>query len=125
MSGIGVKKKPVPQPTAKTGGSHEMEGEGPHHPDGSALLNGKGCLACHTTDGTPKIGPTLKGIFGRKETVVRDGKEREIVVDEAFIKQSILQPEIDRVKGFPPIMPSQKGLLTDAEIDAIIEYLKT
>ena len=57
--------------------------------------------------------------------MIRDGKEREIVVDEAFIKQSILQPEIDRVKGFPPIMPSQKGVLTDAEVDAIADYLKT
>jgi cytochrome c oxidase subunit 2 len=92
---------------------------------GSELLTVKGCLACHTTDGTPKIGPTFKGIFGKKETVVRDGKEREVVVDEAFIKQSILQPEIDRVKGFPPIMPSHKGVLTDVEIESIIEYLKT
>jgi cytochrome c oxidase subunit 2 len=57
--------------------------------------------------------------------VIRDGKEREITVDEAFIRQTLLQPELDRVKGFPPIMPSQKGLLTDQEIDAIIEYLKS
>lgn len=92
--------------------------------DVAALLSVKGCLACHTTDGTPKIGPTLKGMFGKKEIVVRDGKEREIVVDEAFIKQTLLQPELDRVKGYPPIMPSQKGLLTDKEVDDIIEYLK-
>ncbi len=92
--------------------------------DGVRLIQVKGCIACHTTDGTPKIGPTFKGVFGRKETVVRDGKEREIVVDESFIKQSILQPELDRVKGFPPIMPSQKGVLSDAEVDAITDYLK-
>ncbi len=93
-------------------------------PNAASLLQVKGCLVCHTTDGTPKIGPTFKHIIGKKETVVRDGKEREIVVDEAFIKQSILQPEIDRVKGFPPVMPSQKGLLKDDELDAIIAYLK-
>jgi cytochrome c oxidase subunit 2 len=108
---------------AKTGVTM-MKSQAAPHAAGSELLTTKGCLACHTTDGTPKIGPTFKGVFGRKETVVRDGKEREIVVDETFIKQSILQPEIDRVKGFPPIMPSQKGLLKDDEIDAIIEYLK-
>jgi len=118
------KEKTEAATTAKTGVTGVMKHEEPHHSSGSALLNVKGCLACHTTDGTPKIGPTFKGVFGRKETVVRDGKEREIVVDEAFIKQSILQPDIDRVKGFPPIMPSQKGGLTDAEVDAIIEYLK-
>jgi cytochrome c oxidase subunit 2 len=93
--------------------------------DVAALLEVKGCLACHTTDGTPKIGPTFKGVFGKKEIVVRDGKEREITVDEAFIRQTLLQPELDRVKGFPPIMPSQKGLLTDEEIKAIVEYIKT
>ena len=93
--------------------------------DGAALIQVKGCVACHSTDGTPKIGPTLKGVFGRKEIVTRDGKEREIVVDDAFIKQTLLHPEIDRVKGFPPIMPSQQGQLTDLEIRAIIDYLKS
>jgi cytochrome c oxidase subunit 2 len=110
---------------AKAGVNGVKEHESHHHSDGSALLNLKGCLACHTTDGTPKIGPTFKGVFGKKEIAVRDGKERDIVVDETFIKQSILQPELDRVKGYPPIMPSQKGVLTDAEVNAIIEYLKT
>jgi cytochrome c oxidase subunit 2 len=101
--------------TEKKKESHEAVAE---------LLNIKGCLACHTIDGSAKIGPTFKGIFSKKEIVVRNGKEREIVVDEAFIKQTLLQPELDRVKGYPPIMPSQKGLLTDHEIDEIVEYLK-
>lgn len=94
-------------------------------PDVAKLIQVKGCIACHTTDGTAKIGPTFKGLFGKKEIVLRNGKEVEIVVDEAFIKQTLLEPEKERVKGFPPIMPSQKGLLTDQEIDAIIHYLKT
>jgi cytochrome c oxidase subunit 2 len=93
--------------------------------EGAKLITVKGCVACHTTDGTPKIGPTFKGVFGKKEIVIRDGKEREITVDEAFIKQTLLHPEIDRVKGFPPLMPSQQGQLTDAEINAIIEYIKS
>ena len=96
----------------------------PPSAEGAKLIQVKGCVACHTTDGTPKIGPTLKGVFGKKEIVIRDGKEREITVDEAFIKQTLMHPEIDRVKGFPPIMPSQHGLLTDKEIDEIIEYIK-
>jgi cytochrome c oxidase subunit 2 len=94
-------------------------------PDAAKLIEVKGCTACHTIDGTPKLGPTLKGLFGKKETVTRDGKEVEIVVDEAFIRGKLLEPEKERVKGFPPVMPSQKGLLMDKEVDAIIEYLKT
>lgn len=98
---------------------------GPAGPDGSKLIGVKGCLACHSADGTPKVGPTFKGLFGKKEIVIHDGKEVEIIVDGAFIKQTLLEPEKERVKGFPPLMPSQKGLLTDAEINAIAEYLKT
>ncbi|HTG02105.1 MAG TPA: cytochrome c oxidase subunit II [Nitrospirota bacterium] len=91
--------------------------------EGAELVRTKGCIACHTTDGTPKIGPTFKGIFGKKEIVIHDGKEREITVDEAFIRQTLLHPEIDRVKGFPPIMPPQQ--LTDDEIGRIVQYIKS
>jgi cytochrome c oxidase subunit 2 len=93
-------------------------------PDVASLLNVKGCLACHSTDGTPKIGPTLKGLFGKQEKVLQNGQEREVVVDEAFIKQKLLEPERARIKGFPPVMPSQKGLLTDKEIEDIVGDIK-
>ncbi len=94
-------------------------------PDGARLVQEKGCLGCHTVDGTPKVGPTFKGLFGKKETVLHEGKESQVIADEAFIHHKLLEPEEARIKGFPPIMPSQKGVLTDAEITAIIEYLKT
>jgi cytochrome c oxidase subunit 2 len=97
----------------------------PTAPSGSRLVQEKGCLGCHSIDGSPKIGPTFRGLFGKKETVIRAGKETEAVADETFIHHKLLAPEEARIKGFPPIMPSQKGLLTDVEIGAIIEYLKT
>jgi cytochrome c oxidase subunit 2 len=56
--------------------------------------------------------------------VLTDGKERKLVADEAYLRKSILEPNADVVKGFPPIMPSQEGLLTDQEIDALVSYLK-
>ena len=104
--------------------AHPLGGAGGRAQAGEGLVRTKGCIACHTTDGTPKIGPTFKGVFGKKETVLRGGREVEITVDEAFIRQTLLEPEKERVKGYPPIMPSQKGLLTDKEIGEIIEYLK-
>jgi cytochrome c oxidase subunit 2 len=90
---------------------------------GLALLQEKTCLACHTVDGAMKVGPTYKGLFGKKEVVVADGKEREITVDEAYLRRSIKQPLAEVVKGYPPVMPTLP--VTDEEIDEIIAYLKT
>jgi cytochrome c oxidase subunit 2 len=46
------------------------------------------------------------------------------MADEAYLKKSLLEPNADLVKGFPPIMPSQKGLITDEELEGIITYIK-
>jgi cytochrome c oxidase subunit 2 len=67
----------------------------------------------------------MKGVFGRTVTVVAAGTERQVVADEAYLRKSLLEPSTDIVKGFPPIMPAQKGQLTDEEIGALIDYLRT
>jgi cytochrome c oxidase subunit 2 len=89
---------------------------------GQITFKKQGCGTCHTTDGTPKIGPTLKGAFGRSESL-EDGST--ITVDENYVKQSLLDPQSQIVKGFPPSMPTFKGRIKDREISGIIEYLKT
>jgi cytochrome c oxidase subunit 2 len=91
---------------------------------GPRLFQEKGCKACHSIDGTPLVGPTLKGIFGKTVTVLTDGKERTVVTDEAYLRKSLVDPGSDVVKGFPPIMPSQRGILTDSEIEEMVKYLK-
>ena len=98
---------------------------GAMRPDGAKLFTEKGCVACHSIDGSPKAGPTLKGVFGHRVAVLTGGKEREVAADEAYLRKSLIDPGTDIVKGFPPIMPPQKGVLSDAEIDALVEYLKT
>lgn len=92
---------------------------------GKKLFQEKGCSMCHSIDGTIKIGPTLKGLYGRKLTVVTAGQDRDLIADESYIRRSLLEPQEDIAKGFPAIMPSQKGILADDEITAIIEYIKT
>jgi cytochrome c oxidase subunit II len=91
-------------------------------PRGLQILQEKGCAACHTLDGSPLVGPTLKGLFGKSVTVVTAGKEQTVTADEEYIKRSILQPGGDVVKGFPAIMPPLT--LNDEEMNAIISYLK-
>lgn len=89
---------------------------------GRRLLQNKGCLGCHTIDGTKKIGPTLKGLFGSKVTVITGGKERKVTADERYLRKMILAPGVDVVKGYPPIMPTIP--LTGEELSTIIAYLK-
>lgn len=94
-------------------------------PQGLKLLWDHGCIACHTTDGSAMVSTSFKNIFGKKQVVITSGKERKITIDEAYFKKSILEPEADIVKGYDPIMPEPDEPITDEEIQAMIEYIKT
>jgi cytochrome c oxidase subunit 2 len=92
---------------------------------GKALSQSKGCTACHSTDGSRLIGPSFKGIYGHNATVVTAGQTRQLEVDDEYIKHSILEPAADVVQGFQPLMPSQKGIVNDAEIKALTAYIQS
>lgn len=92
---------------------------------GEALVKDAGnlCATCHSLDGSPMVGPSFKGLWGRKEKI-SDGTE--VTVDEAYIKESILKPQAKVVAGYAPVMPAMyEGKLTDENLNDIIEYLKT
>lgn len=91
--------------------------------EGEKLLAQYGCSGCHSTDGSPKVGPTLKGLFGRQTTVVSDGKERTITADADYVLKSIRSPAADVVKGFPAIMPAFDHL-PEEEIEEMVEYIE-
>ncbi|MFQ6104418.1 MAG: cytochrome c oxidase subunit II [Candidatus Glassbacteria bacterium] len=91
---------------------------------GLQLIQAKGCIACHSTDGTHIVGPTFKGIFGNRTTVIVGEMEREIVVDEEYLRRSIIDPGAEVVKGYQPVMPPMAGMLTAEELEEIIRYLK-
>lgn len=97
----------------------------PSEADGSTLFKSKGCIACHSLDGTKKIGPSLKGIYMSVRKVLTDGKVREVKADEAYLHTSIHDPNADVVEGFSAnMMPSFGKTLTQAEIDALVNYIK-
>lgn len=89
---------------------------------GKDLYSQRGCLACHSVDGKEVIGPTFKNLYGKMEDL-EDGSS--ILVDENYLRESIYEPEAKMVKGFPPTMPSFKGILSEEEVTALIEYIKT
>ncbi|MCC7380548.1 MAG: cytochrome c [Deltaproteobacteria bacterium] len=88
-----------------------------------------GCMACHSTDGSGqeagKVGPTLKALFGKTHKVTTDGKEREITVDEEFLKKSILTPLADIYVGFAPAMPPFAGVAKDEELAGLVALIKS
>ena len=90
---------------------------------GRQVLDEKGCLGCHSIDGTPKIGPTFKGLYDSKVTVLTKGNERTIEADEDYLRRSIKDPKADIVKGYPGIMPVMP--LKPEELDLIVEYIET
>jgi cytochrome c oxidase subunit 2 len=93
---------------------------------GLVIMKNQGCLACHSTDGSKIVGPTLLNLFGSQQVVIRDGAELAVTVDEVYIKQRILDPSYQVVKGYPKgIMQSYKGKVSDEDISKIIEYLKS
>jgi cytochrome c oxidase subunit 2 len=80
------------------------------------------CKTCHSLDGTPGTAPSFKGIFGKRETLA-DGST--VLVDEAYVKESILTPSAKVVKGFQPVMPPFAGQLNDKQIEALVAFVKT
>ncbi len=91
---------------------------------GKQILRIRGCVACHSTDGSVIIGPSLKGLYGKSRIVLVDGQEKNVVADEDYLRRSVLEPEIELVKGFNNLMPSQKGQMSEEELSILIEYLK-
>ena len=91
---------------------------------GARIVQRSGCLACHSVDGTTagKTGPTFKGLYGSQVRLV--GKPA-VRADDAYLTRSILEPAADIVQGHEPGMPSFKGVLSEAEIRAVVLYIRS
>ena len=87
---------------------------------GEKLYAKNACLSCHSVDGSPRLGPTWKGMYGHPVMT----SAGEVNVDDAYLKESILKPQAKIVKGFETAaMPPYT--LSDPELDALIAYMKT
>ena len=81
-----------------------------------------GCNACHSTDGTALVGPTWQGLYGTEEELEGGSS---VLVDDAYITESIRDPNAKITRGFTAgLMPATLGV-KDEEIPHIIEYMKS
>lgn len=88
---------------------------------GKLVYENKGCSTCHSLDGTRGQGPSWKGIYGQTHTMT-DGQK--ILVDENYMRESILEPQKHIVQGFEGIMPTFQGVLRERELKGVIEFIK-
>ncbi len=94
------------------------------------LFAQKGCIACHTAAAeteAEQIGPSLLGLTTRSATTIAEstytGKAESV---EAYIRESILEPEIYLVPGYEPVMPpTYQASINEQEITDLIQYLLT
>ena len=92
---------------------------------GAKLYSKKACITCHTLDGTALVGPSYlqtSQMWGQ-ERVFEDGSSA--IIDENYVRSSILEPQTQIVAGYQGVMPTYQGLLNDRELDALIAFLKT
>lgn len=88
---------------------------------GARLFSQLNCITCHS-DQAGARGPSLNGKFGTEE-VLANGER--IVINEAYIRESILNPRIKLVSGYPSIMPTYQGQITETNIFNLISYIKS
>jgi cytochrome c oxidase subunit 2 len=98
----------------------QPEGDDLAH-EGAALFVSRGCSGCHAVSSNVHA-PKLSGLYGRAVQLA-DG--RSVAADDAYLRDSILQPKRDIAAGYEPIMPSYAGLLGDGEIQSLIAYIRS
>lgn len=104
--------------------------EDPRVAQGRELYNNLSCVACHTLDGTKSTGPSWKDLYGHAvEVVLPDGTTQSITADDAYLRESTVNPAAKLVKGFSNIMPDIRELagrdVTEEELQALIAFMKS
>jgi mono/diheme cytochrome c family protein len=87
---------------------------------GQELSRSLGCIACHTVDGSLGVGPSWQGMWGETRMLANGN---EVLVDEAYFRRSLREPERDLVAGYPNVM--LRYFLDDEEIQALMAFAQS
>lgn len=99
--------------------------------EGQRLAQLFACVACHADEHNPiiaKSGPAWKGLYGSSRSVFIAGKNRQVTADEAYLRESILDPTAKVAAGFEKgeyAMPSFAGVLNDSQVESLVLYIKS
>ena len=88
--------------------------------NGERLFASMGCNSCHNGSAAAR-GPSLAGVYGSKLTLT-DG--RQILVDDAYLRDAILNPSEHVTAGFSPIMPTYQGQISEDGLIDLVEFIK-
>jgi cytochrome c oxidase subunit 2 len=85
---------------------------------GAHLFQQMGCGMCHETG----LAPSLEGVFGSSVTLATGAT---VLADEAYMRESILDPRAKIVAGYAPIMPTFQGQLSEDQLAQLVAYMKS
>jgi cytochrome c oxidase subunit II len=117
MIGSVIVQSPAEYQTWLNGGSSNT----PLAQTGEKAFSELGCVTCHRSDGQGR-GPVLAGIYG-KPVSLEDG--RSVMVDENYVRESILDPGAKIVAGYKPVMPTFQGIISEEQLAALVAYVKS
>jgi len=89
---------------------------------GQQLFQSLGCVSCHGADGEGGRGPALVGLFGRQVQLTTG---QTLKADEAYIRESIINPQAKLVQGFGPIMPTFQGQISEDQLVQLLAFVKS
>ena len=111
----------VMEPSAYQAWLSGNEGGGTLASRGERLFSELACNTCHISDGSGR-GPSLVDKFGAQEQLTNGSI---VNVDETYVRESILTPQLKVVAGYQPVMPTFQGLVNEEGVMALIEYVKS
>jgi cytochrome c oxidase subunit 2 len=88
---------------------------------GEQLFQQLACVSCHLNDGSGR-GPSLAGVFGTEAKLANGAS---VVIDDSYVRESILNPQAKLVAGYQPLMPTFQGLVNEEGVMSLIEYIKS